>query len=366
MSDRTILIVDDNETLAENQATLFRREGWQARAVFSGRDAVAAVRDTDYDAVVLDMRMPGMDGFETLERLRKQRPDICVLFLTAYGDIDAAVRALREGAVNLLLKPISFDTLHAIVEDGIKRKHDEVDARVKEQAEQEKQRIESNLTLARGMAHNIKNGLSALGTRHNLLAGDKTHADRTRHLREAGDILHTMDAAIRQLYHYGKVEEVETGAVALLSAVDRAIDGVRKRRRRNHGQMAVDLAVSVAEDLYVQAEPELLAEAVACVVDNAIDAAPEGTVRISSNIHSGLIDLEVADDGGGFSPELLGKAHKPFVSGKKPTHVGFGLAFVDHVAGCFGGSLAYANASVGHGAVVTLTLPKARDGSRAA
>lgn len=355
MSQQSVLIVDDKKSLAENYRIMFCREGWQAEAVFSGLEAIEKVCNREYDAILLDMRMPGMDGFETLKRIRDIRHDACILFLTAYGEVDTAVRALREGAINLLLKPVSFQYLRAMVEDGIQRHKYERDARDKEHAEQEAARTQAILNLSLGMAHSIKNGLSALGIRHELIMGDACDADRTRHLNEANEVLDTMDSAVRHLYQYAKAEKVQLGRVALRSSVNTAIECVRKRRCRNHGELAANLIVDVP-DLMIEGEAEIITEAVVCLIDNALDASPKGNVHVSAVPQNEFIDLTVSDDGDGFAQELLGKAHHPFQTSRQPTHIGFGLAFVDQVARCCKGTLKYGNVTGGSGAFVTLSL----------
>ncbi len=100
-----ILIADDDNavrTTVENILTMF---GYAVVGVCSGRDVLTTVND-EYDVIILDINMPDLDGFETLDRLNQQNIDIPVLFLTGAGSIDYAVKAINLGAYDFLTKPI--------------------------------------------------------------------------------------------------------------------------------------------------------------------------------------------------------------------------------------------------------------------
>ncbi|MFK8332575.1 sigma-54-dependent transcriptional regulator [Pseudomonas sp. BJa5] len=118
MSEIHVLIVDDEEALVRSLSYALRGEGMQPRAVHSGEAALALLADSRVvvDIVLLDLGLPGMDGIATLEGLRKCRPELPVIMISAHGDTRAAVQAVKGGATDYLTKPFELDDLLATIQ----------------------------------------------------------------------------------------------------------------------------------------------------------------------------------------------------------------------------------------------------------
>jgi DNA-binding response OmpR family regulator len=102
-----ILVVDDEETTRRSLADIFRLEGYSVHSVASGEDALAFLGVEAVDLMILDLKMPGMDGLEVLRIVSQQAPDTMVILLTAYGSLESAIEALRHHAFDYLIKPVS-------------------------------------------------------------------------------------------------------------------------------------------------------------------------------------------------------------------------------------------------------------------
>jgi two-component system OmpR family response regulator len=120
-SSAHILVVDDEEVLAELLGAALRHQGWEVRTASNGWEALDAARDFDPDAVVLDIQMPGLDGMETLDRLRKTDPHLPVLFLTARDAVADRVTGLRAGADDYVTKPFDLDEVTARIDALLRR-----------------------------------------------------------------------------------------------------------------------------------------------------------------------------------------------------------------------------------------------------
>jgi DNA-binding NtrC family response regulator len=102
---RTVLIADDEKNIRSTLATTFRLEGFRVETAEDGRRALQVVERGGVDAIVLDLQMPGLDGYETLKELRRREHPLPVVFLTAHGTIERAVEAVKLGAFDFIEKP---------------------------------------------------------------------------------------------------------------------------------------------------------------------------------------------------------------------------------------------------------------------
>jgi putative nucleotidyltransferase with HDIG domain len=117
-----ILIVDDDASVRDVIGVLLGEEGYACTAVTSAEAALDAARQTEFPLVISDVRMPGRDGFWLLERMRDAHPDTAVVMLTAFGDTEAAVECLRNGAADYLLKPPKVTELIRAIERALGRR----------------------------------------------------------------------------------------------------------------------------------------------------------------------------------------------------------------------------------------------------
>jgi two-component system response regulator FlrC len=110
-SAHSVLVVEDDQPLREALADTLRSAGFRVRDAGDGREALELVAVEDFDLVVTDVQMKPVDGCELLRRLRHERPALPVLMMTAYGTIEQAVNAMRDGAADYLVKPFEASEL---------------------------------------------------------------------------------------------------------------------------------------------------------------------------------------------------------------------------------------------------------------
>ncbi len=118
-----ILVVDDDRAMREMLASLLKESGYWVEQANSGDEALELGAETDFDAVLSDIRMPGRSGIELGGALRKTRPDTPVILMTAFGTIDSAVDAMRAGAFDYITKPFEPDALLLMIERALERRH---------------------------------------------------------------------------------------------------------------------------------------------------------------------------------------------------------------------------------------------------
>lgn len=106
-----VLLVDDEEEFVETLAERMRTRGMDVSTSNSGANALQLVDDEDFDVVVLDLKMPGVDGIEALKRIKRRRPEIQVVLLTGHATVEKGVEAIKEGALEFLEKPVDLRSL---------------------------------------------------------------------------------------------------------------------------------------------------------------------------------------------------------------------------------------------------------------
>ncbi|MBC8418918.1 MAG: response regulator [Desulfobacterales bacterium] len=126
MKGSKILLVDDEIVFTGNMSKLLTTRGYKVTAVNNGNSAIRALEDEDFDVVVLDLKMPGMDGITTLREIRKLGLFTETLILTGHGSIDTALEAIKLGAYDYLSKPCEIDELVDKIEGAWGKKDDEV------------------------------------------------------------------------------------------------------------------------------------------------------------------------------------------------------------------------------------------------
>ena len=124
---RHVLVVDDEASMCRALDANFRRRGWQVTMANGVADALAKFRIAPCSLVVTDMRMGDGDGLSVLQGVRQVAPRTAVIFLTAYGNVPEAVTAMREGACDYLMKPVSFDQLEETAKRILGRTPSEMD-----------------------------------------------------------------------------------------------------------------------------------------------------------------------------------------------------------------------------------------------
>src|SRR5262245_15002272 len=109
----TVLVVDDEESVRYSFRKTLREPGYRVLGAADGPEALAAVRSEPPDLVILDIQMPGMSGLEVLERLKRIAPHIPVLVITAHGDSDRVISAMKHGAFEYIEKPFDIPRMKA-------------------------------------------------------------------------------------------------------------------------------------------------------------------------------------------------------------------------------------------------------------
>jgi DNA-binding NtrC family response regulator len=118
----SILIVDDDETMRETLSDVLRKRGYEIFSVGSGNGALSLMKKSIIDLILLDMRLPDIDGLEVLRKIKEFDTEILVIMMTAYSDVQTAVSSMKSGAYDYINKPFELDELKLLIEKGLETK----------------------------------------------------------------------------------------------------------------------------------------------------------------------------------------------------------------------------------------------------
>ena len=160
MSDeqlRLVHLVDDDEAIRRSVGFMLKTSGYRVCAYESGIEILKAVSDLETGCVLLDIRMPGMDGLEVQEALKAKGVTLPVIIMTGHGDVSLAVQAMKAGAVDFIEKPFEKAVLLSSIEQGIDRlKHS---AANRERADQAAVRLQALTPREREVLEGLAKGL---------------------------------------------------------------------------------------------------------------------------------------------------------------------------------------------------------------
>jgi signal transduction histidine kinase len=344
---RGVLIVDD-EPLNLTVLRGFLEEGWLVHQATSGAEALELAAREPLDVVVADQRMPGMTGVEMLEELRRRRPDIAGIVLTAYADLQSMESAInRANVFRFLRKPwepaeitraieqassqvVQRRTIERLVE-LLARRGDELRASLDQvKAQQEVllhlERLSTIGKLASGVTHDLKNVMVALRTADAELAKDAGDPGlreiMTLGVSAIDNLLHSLQA-VHEFARSGSIElqlaVVDPAAVVQAALSIARMDSQFKFRR-------VDLNVPSGLPS-VRADPQKLTQVLVNLLRNALHATGrEARVGLSVRaLTPDEVEFVVDDEGPGVAPAVRERLFQPFVSNKSGQGLGLGL-----------------------------------------
>jgi DNA-binding NtrC family response regulator len=118
----SILVIDDEEIMREILEALLTREGYRVQLASSGEEGIELARTAPFDAVIVDVMMPGLDGIATLDELKKIDDDLPVVMITAFASVETAIAAMKRGAFDYITKPFKNDEVLVVVRNAVERR----------------------------------------------------------------------------------------------------------------------------------------------------------------------------------------------------------------------------------------------------
>lgn len=318
---QTLLVVDDNEANRALAKNTLEDEGYRVILAAGGAEGIAAFEREQPDCVLLDVRMPDIDGFTVCERIRRLPggPDTPVIFLTALRDIDTFDRALRAGGDDFLTKPVRPTELVVRVQTALKLRRLRTElhehyALLKRQRDDVMRLQLQKERLTAFVVHDLKNPVNSMDLHAQVLLRDRTLSDDAR---ESAAQIRTearqLNRMILNLLDLSKADEgkltPKRAVVALDALVAEVLLELEESARARRVKLSSELLV-----IQIQVDADLLRRLLANLVENAIRHAPAASVvAVRSRRAEGATELRVIDRGEGVPPEMQELVFDPFV-----------------------------------------------------
>lgn len=374
-----ILLVDDEEGIRKVLGISLTDSGYQVFTAESGEVALHIFQEQEPTIVLTDIKMPGMDGIELLQRMKEKNPDAEVIMITGHGDMDLAIQSLKHEATDFITKPINDDAL----EIALKRAKERISlkAQIKEYTENlerlveektqkliEAERLAAVGQTVAGLAHAIKNITGGL-TGGIFVLEKGIELDNKKYLHQGWEMVEGNVRKIKNvamdLLNYAKEREPEYRLCDPNKTAKEVFDLMISRAREYGFELQLDLDENLP-DLWF--DPDGIHRCLLNLVTNAIDACSDvscsskkGEVILRSHKPEGwAVEYQVVDNGCGMDEETRAKIFHSFFSTKGSEGTGLGLMITKKIVDEHGGVITL-ESEKGKGTKFSLRLPEKKE-----
>ncbi|MCA1635921.1 MAG: response regulator [Acidobacteria bacterium] len=385
-----LLVVDDEESIVLTISEVLRIEGYSVDVASSGREAVARLREAEFDLVLTDLHMEDGDGLIVLEEVRRRTPLTITIVLTGFAAVETAIAALRHGAYDYLTKPCIIEemkhTVRRAIEHrrlmlaerearfGLEQLNRELERRVEERTS-ELQRVNEELSEANRakdvflatLSHELRTPLTPILGWVNLLRSGGIGADPALAAQGLDAVERNARLQARLVDDLLDISRIVSGKLRiewetfnLCAVVEAAIETVRGEAASRGLTLEVELPEHA---IVVQGASVRLQQVIWNLLSNAVKFTPsKGRVRVRAWREGTEARVLVEDTGIGIAPEFLPHVFDRFRQADGSTTrlyggLGLGLAIVRALAELHGGWVRAESGGEGHGARFTFGLP---------
>lgn len=289
-----LLFIDDEDIVLKSCRRIFAGKEYEVETASSGEEGLAKALAADYDAVVTDLKMPGMGGIEVLKRLRRERPELVVIIFTGYANVETAREALKNGAFDYIPKPFTPEEITDVVQNALEARKASGTAKM--------------LDLMAIVSHELKSPLATVQTTAETLHRGYFGQLAPEHKKIVETILRNcayLEDVIRSYIDLSKMEL--DGLAAFTREIRLGADVVREvlaDPEAKDNLKGMTIVEEIVDDPVLHGDPELLKIVVRNLVNNAIKYGREGTpVKVRLERRDGEAVLSVLNEGVGIPPE---------------------------------------------------------------
>ena len=371
--ENTILLVDDESDIREVLSLPLCDLGYQVSEAETGDQALEIFRERQPAIVLTDIKMPGMDGIELLQKIKHENPETEVIMITGHGDMELAVRSLKSEATDFITKPINVDAL----EIAVQRAKDKIITREKlqeytknlEKLIHEKTELQSHLAslglMIASISHGIKGLLTGLDGGMYILNSGLAKKNQ-RQVKEGWELVKLMVERIRKMVmdilFYAKERDLNYERINILTFAEEVAKELEPQMKVYKIEFKKKFISTAGE---FEVDGPYIHSALINIIGNAIDACKGDQTNIAPKIifeireHKKNIIFNISDNGIGMDPETLNKIFTPLFSSKGNKGTGLGLFISNTIIKQHGGTI-NVKSTPGKGALFQIEIPKKR------
>ncbi len=342
--ENTIFVIDDDEIIRLSCEQILRKSGYKVETFGNGYEGIERLKQVRPPLLVVDIKMPELDGFEVIKRVRKIDPDVVIVVITGYATIETAVDAMKMGAYDFLPKPFTPTELRLIIDRGIERWRLAKEAQL---LRKEKEEVERKFVTL--VSHQLKTPLGAvkqyldvlLYTCHDQLSGETLEWISRSQARIA-----EMISLIQDWLMLAKLDRGALCDSTACSDIGIIVESVIREYQQLPSAANITLSTEVAPGLApARGDAVSLNMLVGNLVSNAVKYnKPGGKVTIRAASDEKWITLEVSDTGLGIPSNLRPHLFEEFYRIKTPETqnipgTGLGLVICKKIVDELGGSI---------------------------
>ncbi len=371
--EKTILLVDDEKDIREVLRLPLTDLGYEVIEAENGADAFHLFARLQPPMILTDIKMPGMDGLELLQKVKRANPEVEVIMITGHGDMELAVKSLKYDATDFITKPINVDVLEIAVQRAAERiltreKLREYTLNL-ERLVAEKSELQSHLSslglMLGSISHALKGLLTGLDAGVYLVDGGLAKGD-TRQLREGWEIVKQRFDRIRKvvldILFYSKKREVKPERMNAAALAEEVVSAVAGKLTEAGIAFVKDLDPGSGE---LEVDPTYVQAALLNILENAADACQAGETKRTPKVAFSLrrrkdrLEFDILDNGVGMDAGTQDKLFTPFFSSKGDKGTGLGLFIANKIVEQHGGEISVSSAP-GRGSLFRVSLPAVR------
>lgn len=376
MATGKVLVVDDEQSVATSIKAILQLDGYEVTAVTSGKEALAQLREHEFDIVLTDLRLDDLDGIEILRETQRLWPDTAAIMLTGHASLESTVAALRSGAYDYLIKPLDVGELRATVGRALERRQlrqrlvelEQLDTLKTQFLSMASHELRTPLTAVSGFIQIARRRVSRLSGATDLpprWREDAQKADETLELanRQAKKLARLIDDLLDvSRLQQGRVE-MRLAELELADIVRDVAERMRLLGKGNEIETRIDGAAPIVADR------DRIEQVLEDLIGNAIKYSPDSSrIEISLHVSGANAVVSVRDEGIGVAPGEVEKIFGLFYRSPDPRadHVGglgLGLYISREIVSRHHGRL-WAEPNTGAGTTFHVTLPLAQVKSR--
>jgi len=367
MDPARLLIVDDEENLRTSLCQAFRMEGYEVTGAADAQEALALIQGANFDVLLSDLMMPGLDGLALLEKARVLMPEAVIILMTGQATVESAIRALKGGAYDYILKPFKLEEIFHVVGRGLEQQRlrrenlalAEINRRLTEIDQ-----IKSDLLSA--ITHEFRTPLTIIyGWMDLLLSGQfgAVSAGLREGVEAIGHSARRLGRLIANLLAYVEFERDEAALREQVVDLGEILRAVAAQLSSEYAEKRVRVEfLREVPATSLRGDPEKLTLLFSNLVENAIKFnLAGGRVLLEATVADGVATVAITNTHGRIPEERLARLFEPFTQGdmtltRAAGGLGLGLSVARAIVGALAGSIAFRQAEP-QGTTVSVTLP---------